>query len=311
MLSDETHKSIRKNRPPAFADFMDEVYLNMPVDVKSSLPKGIGEYVNSIVVYALNRLEKFGNSLAKAIYGVYFQSPGGERFILDPTRTYLVQEAMLFLDQEGNIIAVINPKLERINEDKTGKSILVFADYQSYEILTGKQAGSKFDKYSRPIATELKNEITPLTSKTTVEPSKVDSNKRIQIFLCHASEDKEHVRNLYQKLKNSGFDPWLDEEELLPGQDWNLEIQKALKKSDIILVCLSTRSEKKGYVQKEIVKALDIVEEFPEGEIFIIPVKLEECPVPLRLSKWQWVDLWNEAGFEKLTKSLKKVKQSY
>jgi formylglycine-generating enzyme required for sulfatase activity len=47
-----------------------------------------------------------------------------------------------------------------------------------------------------------------------------------RIFLCHASEDKPQVREVYQRLKALGFSPWLDEEEILPGQDWDYEIEQ-------------------------------------------------------------------------------------
>ena len=67
------------------------------------------------------------------------------------------------------------------------------------------------------------------------------------------------------------MEPWLDEESLLPGQDWDMEIQSALRKADVILVCLSKNSvTKEGYVQKEIKKSLDIADEKPEGELFLI-----------------------------------------
>lgn len=49
----------------------------------------------------------------------------------------------------------------------------------------------------------------------------------LSIFLCHASGDKPTVRELYEKLQNDGFDPWLDEENILPGQDWEHEISRA------------------------------------------------------------------------------------
>jgi len=53
-------------------------------------------------------------------------------------------------------------------------------------------------------------------------------NHPLKVFLCHASQDKTLVRELYQKLSAEGWiDPWLDEEKLLPGQDWDLEIEKA------------------------------------------------------------------------------------
>ena len=51
-----------------------------------------------------------------------------------------------------------------------------------------------------------------------------------QIFLCHASEDKAQVREVYRRLRDiEGFEPWLDEEDLLAGQDWDYEIKRALK----------------------------------------------------------------------------------
>lgn len=49
----------------------------------------------------------------------------------------------------------------------------------------------------------------------------------IQIFLAHASEDKPQVRQLYQKLQGAGYQPWMDEEDLIGGQNWREEITKA------------------------------------------------------------------------------------
>ncbi len=127
----------------------------------------------------------------------------------------------------------------------------------------------------------------------------------LRIFLCHSSGDKPAVRNLYQRLSSDGFDPWLDEEKLLPGQQWKVEIPKAVKTSDVVIVCLSHKAiNKSGYVQKEIKFALDKAEEQPEGTISLIPLKLEECDVPERLQRWHWVNLFEEKGYERLMRSL-------
>ncbi|MCA2002136.1 MAG: toll/interleukin-1 receptor domain-containing protein [Chloroflexi bacterium] len=129
--------------------------------------------------------------------------------------------------------------------------------------------------------------------------------KALKIFLCHALEDKDRVFDLYRKLKKLGAAPWLDSEEILPGQEWNFEINKALEDSDVILLCLSKRSiGKEGYVQREIRIALDRALEMPEGRVFLIPVRLEECSLPQRISSYQWVDLFVSGGMEKLIKSL-------
>jgi hypothetical protein len=129
----------------------------------------------------------------------------------------------------------------------------------------------------------------------------------LKVFLCHSSGDKPTVRKLYHQLRNDGFSPWLDEEDLIPGQNWRQEISKAVKQSDVVLVCLSKTSINKiGFVQREIKYALDVAEEMPDGLIYIIPVKFEECEIPESLRKWQWVNLHSENGYQRLIVALNK-----
>jgi len=131
------------------------------------------------------------------------------------------------------------------------------------------------------------------------------TQRKLRIFLCHSSDDKPATRDLYKRLKNDGFEPWLDEEDILPGRNWRNEISEAVRRSDIFLACLSVGSiNKDGYVQKEIVFALDVADEKREGTVFIVPVKFEECEVPKRLSTWQWVDLRSNGGYAKLLLTL-------
>lgn len=131
------------------------------------------------------------------------------------------------------------------------------------------------------------------------------SSGSLRIFLSHSSEDIDAVHNLYYYLNNEGFKPWLDQEDLLPGQKWDVEIPKIVRASDVVVVCLSKNAiTKEGYVQKEIKLALDVAEEKPEGTIFIIPLKLEECNVPDQLSKWNWVNFFEERGYERLMLAL-------
>jgi formylglycine-generating enzyme required for sulfatase activity len=128
----------------------------------------------------------------------------------------------------------------------------------------------------------------------------------LKVFLCHASTDKPKVRELYRYLRRRGINPWFDEEHLVGGQDWQVEIPKALATSDAIIICLTKNSvDKEGYIQKEIKFALDKALEMPEGRIFLIPVKFEECEVPFTLSRYQWVDLTIESGYAKMMRALK------
>jgi outer membrane protein assembly factor BamD (BamD/ComL family) len=136
----------------------------------------------------------------------------------------------------------------------------------------------------------------------------MDGGKKraLKVFLCHASGDKQQVRVIYKRLITEGVDAWLDQEKLLPGQDWRVEIPHAVEESDVVLVCLSHNSlTKEGYIQKEIKFALDVADEKPDGTIFLIPARLEDCPVPEKFSRWQWVDLFEDNGYVKLLRSLK------
>ena len=129
--------------------------------------------------------------------------------------------------------------------------------------------------------------------------------RRARVFLCHSSADKPAVRTLYRQLDMDGLAPWLDEEDLLPGVDWDHAIRSAVRKSDFVAVCLSSASTTSaGYVHKEIKEALDVADEQPEGTIFVIPVRLEECAVPSRLSHLHWVDLFVDGGYPRLLRAL-------
>ena len=131
------------------------------------------------------------------------------------------------------------------------------------------------------------------------------ASRMLRVFLCHASGDKPAVRKLHQRLCAEGVDAWLDEEKLLPGHDWPLEISKAVRASDVVIICLSRGSiTKEGFVQKEIRLALDVADEKPEGTIFLIPARLEACEVPERLNRWHWVNLYEARGHERLMRAL-------
>lgn len=128
----------------------------------------------------------------------------------------------------------------------------------------------------------------------------------MSVLLCHSSKDKPAVRQLYQRLSTDGYDVWFDEERLLPGQDWNREITHAVRNADTVIICLSHSSvTKSGYYQKEIRMTLDAADEKPDGAIFLIPARFEECNIPERISRFQWVDLHKPEGYDRLIKALR------
>jgi hypothetical protein len=140
-----------------------------------------------------------------------------------------------------------------------------------------------------------------------------------KIFLAHALEDKPQVRVIYSALQKSGLDPWLDEIDLVPGQNWQLEIQKAIRESGVFIACLSRLSvSKQGYVQREFRIALNVYAEKPPGSIYLIPLKIDDCEVPdlqlpqlgINLRDIQWLDYWRTDGFERLIKAIELATKS-
>jgi hypothetical protein len=54
----------------------------------------------------------------------------------------------------------------------------------------------------------------------------------MRVFLCHSSEDKAAVRELENRLRQDGIETWLDENRLLPGEEWDDAI--ICSRSDLI-----------------------------------------------------------------------------
>lgn len=136
-----------------------------------------------------------------------------------------------------------------------------------------------------------------------------DTNKNekgsYQIFLSYARADEEYVESLYNKLVKAGYKPWMDTKDLLPGERWEISIKRAMKKSAFFLACLSKNSvSKRGFLQKEIRYAMDVMEGMLDEDIYLIPVRLEECEVHENLEALEWVNLYEKDGLDKLFRAI-------
>ena len=133
------------------------------------------------------------------------------------------------------------------------------------------------------------------------------SEQKIRVFLIHAHSDKKAVRKLCNRITRNNIKAWLDERELLPGQNWKHEIRDAMLRSHIIIVCLSELFNKQGgYRYEELKLALEKADSLPDDEIFIIPARLEKCDTPDSLRHLHRVDLFEADGYKKLMQALRK-----
>jgi hypothetical protein len=137
-------------------------------------------------------------------------------------------------------------------------------------------------------------------SKKKQPPQPIDENAP-EVFICHANEDKDDAAFLYEELKKAGIRPWLDQENLRGGDDWDNRIRRTIKKIDYFVVLQSEALENKniGYVNREIFEALDHQKEFREN-CFVIPVKIEECKSLEKLKHLQTIDIADKSKIKDL-----------
>ena len=134
-----------------------------------------------------------------------------------------------------------------------------------------------------------------------------------RIFLAHAQEDEAAVIQLYNRLKQAGYNPWLDKKDLLPGQNWRNVIPKVIKSSALFIACFSKTSvEKHGYIQREFRQALMELAQKPADALYLIPLRLDDCEIPdlrqdeygINLKDFQWLDYFKKHKLNHSTKIL-------
>ncbi|MCP4344501.1 MAG: SUMF1/EgtB/PvdO family nonheme iron enzyme [Desulfobacterales bacterium] len=130
-----------------------------------------------------------------------------------------------------------------------------------------------------------------------------------KVFISYGEEDYEIAKRLYDDLKDSGFNPWMNKENILLGQKQKLEIRRAIQESSYFLILLSEKSlSDRGYFHKELKIALEILDEMPPDKIFILPVRLDTCkPAYEILQGIQHTDLFPllyEKGFRQILRAL-------
>jgi hypothetical protein len=125
-----------------------------------------------------------------------------------------------------------------------------------------------------------------------------------RVFIAYVQEDLALAKRLFRGFEDSGFRPWLDKKRLMPGQNWPRAIETAIQTSDFFVACFSRRStSKRGSFHIELRYALFCAAKVPLDEIFLIPVRLDDCVVPRRISRQiQYLDLFPDwrAGLERL-----------
>jgi hypothetical protein len=130
-----------------------------------------------------------------------------------------------------------------------------------------------------------------------------------RVFVAYVHEDADKASRIFDTLLSAGFDPWMDQRKLLPGQNWARAIQNAMETSDFAVCCFSRHSiNKRSGFQAEIRYAIECAHRLPLDEVFLLPVRLDECPVPLgEAREMQYVDLFPDwdAGLDRVIQAIR------
>lgn len=114
---------------------------------------------------------------------------------------------------------------------------------------------------------------------------------------------------MYRALQAAGFRTWLDEQNLVPGQLWHKEVDRAIRDTEVILLFLSSKTDfAGGFIAKEIEAATRLASQ-SRGPI-LIPVRLDQTEPPQSLRSSQWVDYFAPDGLERLIEAIERAWQA-
>lgn len=124
-----------------------------------------------------------------------------------------------------------------------------------------------------------------------------------QIFISHASSEKEFAHKLAADLRAKGWAVWIAPESIRPGEKWVTAVGRGLDESGVFLLLLSPQAVGSAWVRLEMEAAIALEQ---QRLIRLIPVEVQ--PVAYLPALWQayqwisfeqsystgWQELWGE-----------------
>ncbi|MCY7282598.1 MAG: toll/interleukin-1 receptor domain-containing protein, partial [Cyanobacteria bacterium CAN_BIN43] len=118
----------------------------------------------------------------------------------------------------------------------------------------------------------------------------VSDRPLFDVFLCHNTADKPAVRQIAVKLQDLELKPWLDVDELRPGEPWQPLVEQQIGTVNAAAVFIG--ADGTGPWQSEELRAF--LQEYKNRGCRVIPVILNSAPegteLPPFLRNYGWVD---------------------
>ena len=105
----------------------------------------------------------------------------------------------------------------------------------------------------------------------------------MHFFASYAREDKEYVEPVVDLLRSGSARVFLDQDNIRPGDQWKVVLEKNLDEASTLLVFWSRHARKSEWVTKEWRDAV-------EGNKRVIPILLDGSDLPDELADYQFID---------------------
>jgi hypothetical protein len=103
------------------------------------------------------------------------------------------------------------------------------------------------------------------------------------VFISYVREDSRPVDRLQQALEAAGIPVWRDTSDLWPGEDWRLNIRRAITENALVFIACFSRlslARKKTFQNEELTLAIEQMRLRPPDNPWLIPVRFDDCEIP-------------------------------
>lgn len=111
----------------------------------------------------------------------------------------------------------------------------------------------------------------------------------MRAFLSHNSNDKPIARSIGSHMVLLGADVWFDEWSIQAGESIPGKLNEGLHSFDVFVLIWSARANASSWVNQELEAAIMLSRGQPEKRI--VPVILDETPLPPLICMYRFVDL--------------------
>ena len=129
-----------------------------------------------------------------------------------------------------------------------------------------------------------------------VSDSQLKERKRLSIFISYGHTDSDKVKPIVAALEEKGYQLWIDEEKICPGEIWRRDIIKGITDCDVFIAFLSKYSMRDpGVCRDEVQISVGI----KGGNIKTVLLEpQDEVRPPATIAHTQWLDLSTWSGSE-------------